>query len=118
LLQEARAVVLPSVSETFGIVLLEAWAAGTPVISSRTSGATALVTEGVDGLLFDLARPAAFHAAVDRLLSQPQESRGWGTAGRAKVAAHYDVAVIAARTKRIYEGLIEANRAHRPPARR
>jgi len=118
LLHEARAVALPSVSETFGIVLLEAWAAGTPVISSRTSGAAALVEDGVDGLLFDLARPAAFHSAVDRLLAQPQEGRQWGAAGRAKVVARYDLGVLAAQMKRIYEGLIEGNHPHRPLARR
>ena len=71
LFQEAQAVILPSVSETFGLVILESWAAGTPVISSRTSGATALVRDGVNGFLFDLDRPAAFHAAVDQILTQP-----------------------------------------------
>ena len=117
LLQEAQAVVLPSVSETFGIVILEAWAAGTPVISSRTSGATALVEDGVNGRLFDLARPASFHAAVDRLLMQPAQRVQWGAAGRAKVVADYDTAVLAGRMKRIYEELISEN-AHRHPARR
>ena len=117
LLQEAQAVVLPSMSETFGIVILEAWAAGTPVISSRTSGATALVQDGVNGSLFDLDRPASFHAAVDRLLAQPQQREAWGAAGRAKVGAEYDTTVLAGRMKRIYEDLISEN-AHRHSARR
>ena len=118
LLQEAQAVVLPSVSETFGIVILEAWAAGTPVISSRTTGAAALVEDGVNGWLFDLDRPASFHAAVDRLLTQPQQRGLWGAAGRARAVAEYDTAVLAGRMKRIYEELMEEKNAHRHSARR
>jgi starch synthase len=118
LLQEARAVVLPSASETFGIVILEAWAAGTPVISSRTSGAMALVEEGVNGWMFALESPAGFHAAVDQLLAEPGRGVALGAAGRAKVGTDYDTAVLAGRVKRLYGELIEANHAHRHPARR
>jgi glycosyltransferase involved in cell wall biosynthesis len=118
LLQEVQAVVLPSVSETFGIVILEAWAAGTPVISSRTTGAAALVEDGVNGLLFDLDRPASLHAAIDRLLTQPQQRVLWGAAGRAKAVAEYDTAALAGRMKRLYEELMEEKNARRHSARR
>jgi glycosyltransferase involved in cell wall biosynthesis len=113
MLQLARAVVLPSVSETFGIVILEAWAAGTPVISSRTSGAAALVDDGVNGLLFDLERPADFHAAVDRVLAHPDLAARWGAAGRAKAVGDFDTSLRADRMKRFYEGLIEEKNALR-----
>jgi len=118
LFQEAQAVVLPSISETFGLVILEGWAAKTPVISSRTSGATALVQDGVNGFLFDLDRPASFHAAVDRVLTQPDMRLQWGAAGFARVAAEFDSAQLAGRMRQIYEGLIEEKNAHRNPARR
>jgi glycosyltransferase involved in cell wall biosynthesis len=118
LLQEAQAVVLPSTSETFGLVILEAWAAGTPVLSSRTSGATALVEDGVNGLLFDLERPETFHAAVARLLALPGQREQWGEAGRMKVLAGHDTTVVAGRMQRIYEELIEEKNAHRHSARR
>jgi alpha-maltose-1-phosphate synthase len=113
LLQEARAVVLPSISETFGLVILEAWAAGTPVISSRTSGALALVQDGVNGLLFDLNRPAEFHAAADQVLASPDLASRLGAAGRAKVVAEFDTSVSAARMKRFYEELTEEKHALR-----
>jgi alpha-maltose-1-phosphate synthase len=118
LLQLARAVIVPSVSETFGIVILEAWAAGTPVISSRTSGARSIVQEGVNGLIFDLERPADFHAAVDQLLARPAWGRELGVAGRTKVVAEFDTAMLAGRMRRLYEELIEEKHAHRHPARR
>jgi glycosyltransferase involved in cell wall biosynthesis len=118
LLQMAWALILPSVSETFGIVILEAWAAGTPVISSRTSGATSLVQEGVNGLLFDLARPTTFHAAVNQVLGRPALGRALGAAGRAKVIAEFDTSVLAGRMKRLYEELIGEKNALRHSARR
>jgi starch synthase len=118
LLQLANALVLPSTSETFGIVILEAWAAGTPVISSRTSGATGLISEGRDGMLFDLESPAAFHRAVDIVLSRPEAARDMGENGRAKACAEFDAAVCGGRTKRLYEELIEEKNALRHTAGR
>ncbi|HWA10532.1 MAG TPA: glycosyltransferase family 4 protein [Opitutaceae bacterium] len=116
LFQEARAVLLPSISETFGLVILEAWAAGTAVISSRTSGATALVRDGANGWLFDLAEPAGFHRAVDLLATQPEQGTRAGAAGRTTVLAGYDTAVLAGRMKRLYEELMEEKHALRYPA--
>jgi starch synthase len=116
LLQIAEALVLPSLSETFGLVILEAWAAGTPVISSRTSGAAALVTERENGFLFDLDKPAAFHAAADQILKQPGLRARLGAAGRARVIADYDTAVLSARMKRLYEELIGGKNALRHSA--
>lgn len=116
LLQEAKAVVLPSLSETFGLVILEAWAAGTPVISSRTSGATALVRERENGFLFDLHQPAAFHAAADQILSDRDFRLRLGATGHTRVIADYDTAVLSARMKRLYQELIEEKNALRHPA--
>jgi starch synthase len=116
LLQSARAVIVPSVSETFGLVILEAWAAGTPVVSSRTSGAMSLVREGVNGLFFDLERPESFHAAVEQILRRPALELALGAAGRALVIAEYDTAMQAGRVKRLYEELIEEKQALRHPA--
>jgi alpha-maltose-1-phosphate synthase len=113
LLQAARAVVVPSLSETFGIVILEAWAAGTPVISSRTSGALGLVQEGVNGLLFDVAEPARFHSAVDEVLLKPELAARMGAAGRARAVGDFDTSVSAPRMKRFYEELIEEKNALR-----
>ncbi len=113
LLQISQALVLPSLSETFGLVILEAWAAGTPVISSRTSGATALVTEGENGFLFDLDQPAPFHAAANQIFTQPELRARMGAAGRARVIADYDTDVLSARMKQLYAELIGEKNALR-----
>jgi glycosyltransferase involved in cell wall biosynthesis len=113
LFQEARAVILPSVSETFGLVILESWAAGTPVLSSRTSGALALVKEGRNGWLFDLALPESFQHAATQLFQDPARARTYGAAGRAVVAADYDTRALARRMRQLYEELIAESHALR-----
>jgi glycosyltransferase involved in cell wall biosynthesis len=118
LMQEARVVILPSISETFGLVLLEAWAAGAPVLSSRTSGASALIQHGENGWLFDLADPQPFHEALDLTLLYPDVAKRLAEAGRKLVAENYDIHVLARRVKTLYEQLIEDKHALRHPARR
>ena len=75
LFQLANVVAVPSLSETFGLVILEAWAGGTPVLSTNTSGAADLLQEGENGRLFDLGHPDSFHAALDEALTQPDRAR-------------------------------------------
>jgi len=107
LLQTATAVVLPSVSETFGLILLESWAAGTPILSSRTSGASALVKHGENGWLFDLERPETLHAVLDRTWANPKEAAEMAAQGLELVQREYSVSAVAGRMKKIYEEVIE-----------
>ena len=106
LLQRAQAVVVPSQSETFGLVVLEAWAAGAPVISSRTSGVRELIRDGENGWLFDLDVPAGFHAAVDTVMTQPEAITAAVAQGRTEVSAKYDSAVLTGRIRDLYHELI------------
>lgn len=108
LMQEARVLLLPSLSETFGLVILETWAAGTMVLSSRTSGASALIEHGRNGWLFDLEKPETFHEALERTLAGPAASREMVTRGAAKVREQYSVNALAGRMKHLYEELMEA----------
>jgi glycosyltransferase involved in cell wall biosynthesis len=113
LFQTATVVLLPSLSETFGLVLLEAWAARTSVISSRTSGANALVKHGTNGWLFDLGNPGSFHEALDLTLADPALRSRLAAAGSEMVRAQYDTAVVVARLRRLYDELIERKHALR-----
>jgi glycosyltransferase involved in cell wall biosynthesis len=117
LLQEAKVVLLPSISETFGLVILEAWAAGTAVISSMTSGASALVEHRTNGWLFHLESPKQFFDALDEALGQPELAAELAAAGKSLVASQYDTRVLAGRMKALYEELIEEKNALRNLAR-
>lgn len=116
LLQLARVCLLQSISETFGLVILEAWAAGTPAISSRTSGPSALIEHGRNGWLFDLSRPESFHAAITSAFTDEVARERVIAAGRERVISDYDTVVLAARMKRLYEALQEEKHALRPTA--
>ncbi len=113
LMQEAKAVVLPSFSETFGLVIIEAWAAGTAVISSRTSGACSLIEHGSNGWLFEVGHLQEFHAAVDQLMKKPELRARVVDEGLKRVVAEYDSTVLSARMKQLYEHLIEEKHALR-----
>jgi glycosyltransferase involved in cell wall biosynthesis len=110
LFQEAAMVLLPSISETFGLVILEAWAAGAAPVSSRTSGARSVIQEGENGFLFDLENPASFHQAVDALLTKRDLSKQFGARGKEYVKAEFDSRVLARRVKQLYEELIAEKR--------
>jgi len=116
LFQEARVLLLPSLSETFGLVLLEAWASGTAVIASRTSGASALVQDGRNGWLFDLKDVSAFHTALDTALLRPELAAQFAAEGARLVAREYDSVTLAGRLRDLYVQLINEKHALRHSA--
>jgi alpha-maltose-1-phosphate synthase len=118
LLQEASVLVLPSKSETFGLVVLEAWATGTMALSTRTSGACALVRHGENGWLFDLDKPEGFHQSLAHALSNSDDARRVLRRGGDEVHTQYNLTALAGRMKALYEELIEEKHALRNPARR
>jgi starch synthase len=118
LFQIAEVLLLPSKSETFGLVVLEAWATGTMVLSTRTSGACSLVQDGQNGWLFDLNNPATFHEPLDVALSKSDTARRVLRRGGDEVYTQYNITALAGRMKKLYEDLIEEKNAIRHPARR
>ena len=84
--------------EGFGIVFLEAAAAGVPQIAGDTGGASEAVSDGVTGLVVgDPADPGAVAQAMRTLLADPALRRRMGRASRARVRDHYDNDVLASR---------------------
>ncbi len=73
--------------EGFGIVYLEAGAAGLPVVAANEGGATSAVVDGVTGLLCDPRDHVAVADRIVRLLTDPQLARRLGEAGRARQRA-------------------------------
>jgi D-inositol-3-phosphate glycosyltransferase len=68
----ADVTVVPSHSESFGLVALESQACGTPVVAAAVGGLPTAVRDGVSGLLVDSRDPADFAAALDRLVTSPR----------------------------------------------
>lgn len=101
LLAAADVVVLPSRYEELGTALVEAMAAGRPVVASAVGGIPELVRDGVDGLLVPPGEPVALATAVEKLLADPDLAAALGASGRARVAEH-DWAVLAGRILDVY----------------
>lgn len=99
----ARALVLPSYSENFGNVVLEAMAAGRPVIVSREVGVADLVRESGAGLVSD-GGPEDLGGAIGRLSSDVAAGDAMGGRGRA-VAARYSWDSVAAQMETLYESV-------------
>jgi alpha-maltose-1-phosphate synthase len=105
LYQEAKMMVLPSIAEPFGLVILEAWAAGTPVLSNRTSGPLSFVEHRETGLFFDVSDPRSFHQAVDLVLTNPAERNHLVEKAEHVARTQYNTSVITSQMKDLYEEL-------------
>jgi glycosyltransferase involved in cell wall biosynthesis len=79
----------PSLSEAFGMSLVEAMMYRVPVVASRVGGMTNIVRHGATGLLVDAADANSLAAALCDLLADPQRARQMGDAGRARALEAY-----------------------------
>ena len=107
----ADAFVSPAVGqESFGIVLVEAMAAGLPVVCTDIPGYREVVREGVEGLLVPPNDPAALAAAIARVLNDAPLTSALAEAGRAR-AAEYSWDAVLPRLESVYERLRRADSA-------
>ncbi|MEV4474634.1 D-inositol-3-phosphate glycosyltransferase [Nonomuraea salmonea] len=101
----ATVTVVPSYSESFGLVALESQACGTPVAAAAVGGLRTAVRDGVSGLLVDGHDPADWAIALRRLLSAPRR-RERLSAGAREHAAAFGWQATAARLMEVYAGAI------------
>ncbi len=96
----------PSHVESFGLVYLEAWSCGKPVIGGRTGPQAALIEEGVDGYLVKPRSAQELAAAIRRVLDDPERARRLGEAGRQKVLREYTWDRVVDRAEALYQSLV------------
>lgn len=105
----ADAFIFPSRTETLGLVLLEAMAAGCPVVAARSGGIPDIVTDGVNGYLFNPEDEQGAIEATQRLLANTEEretlrqnarreAERWGWAAATRQLQNYYKAVIGTRS--------------------
>jgi glycosyltransferase involved in cell wall biosynthesis len=80
---------MPSRTDSFGIVYLEAWLNGVPVIGARAGGVPEIIDDGVDGYLVEFGDVAALANRIQMLLERPEVAAEMGQAGRRKVLAEH-----------------------------
>jgi len=95
---------VPSRSESFGLVALEAAACATPVVAAAVGGLCTLVVDGVTGYLIEERDPAAYADRVDHLLADAGAAAAMGQAAVAGTQ-QYSWSITAARLRRLYADL-------------
>ena len=114
-LHGADAVVLPSHYEPFGIVALEAAAAGAPLITSNVGGLAEAVINGQTGISFAPRDIAGLARAVRQVLDDPEAARRRAVAARERLTSDFDWATVARETAQVY---LAAKRREREPLAR
>ena len=102
----ADAFVLASIHEPFGIVILEAWAAGLPVVAHRVGGVPDFVRDGEDALLVETGDLDALVAALGRVLDDAGLARRLGENGRIRAREEFSWDAISQRLATLYEEVV------------
>jgi len=114
LVAAADCAVVPSRYEPFGMVALEAGAAGTPVVAADVGGLAEVVADGRLGLRFPAGDPAALAGAVGRLLADPDLGRRLVRAGQDALATEHGWDRVAERTVAVYRRAVGETPAPAP----
>lgn len=105
--RSADVVLVPSRSESFGLVALEAAACGVPVVAAAVGGLRTLVDHGHTGFLVEERDPAVFASHVGELLDEPAVAAAMGATAAVR-ARRYTWSTTAARLRRLYADLTTA----------
>jgi D-inositol-3-phosphate glycosyltransferase len=100
-------VCVPSYSESFGLVALEAQACGTPVVATAVGGLRTAVADGISGVLVDGHDPRAWSSVLGRLLQEPQR-RVLLSMGAVEHASHFGWDATSRGTLDIYDRVLTA----------
>ncbi|HWS14462.1 MAG TPA: glycosyltransferase, partial [Rhodocyclaceae bacterium] len=106
-LQRADVSVLSSDSEGMPVSLMEAAAAGVPVVATDVGGNADLVADGETGYIVAPRDPAAFAAALERLLSDPGQRARFGAAARNRAIARFSLAHQVDQMLSVWEQVLE-----------
>lgn len=101
---------LPSLHEPFGIVILEAWAAGLPVAAARVGGVPGFVKHEHEGLLFNPEDSGAMAQAVVDILVHESLGQALAEAGHNKAVKQYSWETITKQLIGIYTDVLEARK--------
>jgi glycosyltransferase involved in cell wall biosynthesis len=98
--------ILPSLWEVLPIAILEAMAAGKPIICTAVGGNSELVRNGVNGFIVPKRNPRALAKALERVFADAKLRERMGSASRERAVSEFDWPIIAAQTQSFYKRLL------------
>jgi glycosyltransferase involved in cell wall biosynthesis len=107
---------MPSIWEGFGLVLLEAMAAGRPIVASRVATIPEVVVDGETGILVPAGDPLALAEALATLADQPRLARQYGEAGRERLRSRFSIEKMVGDTELLYRELVDERLTDRTAA--
>ena len=108
-LEACNVMVLPSISDSFGIAFLDAWRHGKPVIGCRDTCAESFIEQGGNGLLVEFGDTRGMADSISMLLDQPAHAVEMGLKGFELWSAKFQSSVIAGETEALFERLMRIN---------
>lgn len=103
-------VVHPAEMEGLGVSLLQAAAAGVPIVASRTGGIPEVVRNNINGLLVPAADPSSLTRALDQLLADPARAAELGRRGQVIVREEFSIDRMVAGNRRVYQAVLDTHR--------
>jgi glycosyltransferase involved in cell wall biosynthesis len=103
--------VLPSLFEGLPLSVLEAMAAGKPVVATAIGGTDEAIVQGYSGLLVPPGDPVTLAAAIRTVLSDPKLARRLAAAGKARVHEHFSADAMIQKVTHIYEEILSSHEA-------
>lgn len=100
--------VQPSLSESFGLAILQAMAAGVPIVATNTGGIPEVVTTGKTGILVQPAKPEALAGGILTLLRDTRKAKEMGHLASEDVKIKFNLPDMVKETEKVYETLAES----------
>jgi len=110
-LRGATALALPSLEDNCPMVVLEAMAAGVPVMAARVGGVPDLIEEGVTGFFCDPLDAQSMSGALEKILQSNSDARDLAKRAKEKAFARFHPKVVAEQHARIYEEVLKVKKS-------
>lgn len=107
LLKACDLLILPSQAESFGVVFLEAWAKGKPVIGARIPAVEEMIVDGEDGFVIPYGDPVSLAIVAQKLIKDPDLRQRMGEKGKFKVEHDFEINRVTDRMEALFLSLMK-----------
>lgn len=107
LLTACDLLILPSLAESFGVVFLEAWAKGKPVIGARIPAVEDMIIDGEDGFLVPYGDPVSLATAAQKLIKNSGLRKTMGEKGKLKVEHRFEIGRVTDHMEALFLSLVK-----------